>query len=57
MYKIISRINVVQKYYRFRYEQLLFNRNKEVENANIDSNNAYRKRVAFIVHTHREALK
>ncbi|XP_067210320.1 odorant receptor 4-like [Linepithema humile] len=40
----------------FRYEQLLFNRNEEMKDVN-NSSEISHKKIAFFVHTHREALK
>ncbi|XP_032664998.1 odorant receptor 4-like [Odontomachus brunneus] len=40
-----------------RFKYLYCDHGQTVENINIDSGDMYRKKVAFFVHTHREALK
>ncbi|EGI69760.1 hypothetical protein G5I_01473 [Acromyrmex echinatior] len=41
----------------FRLEHLFYNRNNQMKTINTNTDNAYRKRIAFIVHAHRKALK
>ncbi|XP_071571162.1 uncharacterized protein [Temnothorax nylanderi] len=48
--------DIVQTIYRFHFKSLFCNCDEAMEITN-DFNNTYRKRVAFFVHAHREALK
>jgi len=47
--------NTLQIACRFRFEHLFYNRNDQAKTINTDD--AYCKRIAFIVHAHRKTLK
>jgi len=47
---------VIQIVYRFHFENLFYNYNEAMEIAD-DSNNTYRKRIAFFIHAHQKALR
>ena len=49
--------NILRIACRFRLEHLFYNRNNQMKTINTNTDNAYRKRIAFIVHAHRKALK
>lgn len=48
--------DIVLTIYRFRFENL-FRNSDETLKITDDSNDTYRKRTAFFVHAHREAIK
>jgi len=50
--KLMNRTNYL---HRFRFEHLIYSHDQPTEI--VDLNDMYRKKVAFIVRTHRESLK